>query len=467
MSSLLNNIINYISKSNLSLNPNDINNLKLFIQNNQTPNDYSELETIVYYANEFMKKISITKQNNINEINMKVNNEVNVKDFLTDIINEVDILTEETEQYNISEKKQSKEITTNINNILSLKSPNEIISRFIPKSKYQKVYVSLDSRYGRFSSDMTKITWDLFENLTETPNSVNIKSGVRDIVEMRLYSFMFKQFTSVMQRGAVLIDEFSAQSFISPSGQRWHFLNRFNVLNSTIVDPADVYAQTSITYTSAGASTAAVVVLPDPGYTWYNPGVFSVSLGFPAYTTLVTQYAYPDPVLYQKVELISGYRFDEGKYKFNKPMNLPKTLTLSVYDPLTAVPIQPYEYFKASITINYAGNIVVTLPSNHTFGTGYQIYSIFFSDFTTTNPVADAAIITDINTNEFTSGVTTSPNIITVNPLLIRPPGNYDYLIYRDLAAYGSPVGTPSTVTVRLTGYRIIFNLEFTYIDNS
>jgi len=305
---------------------------------------------------------------------------------------------------------------------------------FTPENNHKKAYLTLDSSVAEFLEGNTKLRWDYISTLTETPTSTNSTSKIRDVVEIRIYSMVVNKFNSPMQRSTILIEEFAAQAFVAPNGRRFHTVGLLNDLDI----PTDIRAR--------AASVAAV--------------------GFA-----------PDVTMHDKYELLSGFRFNEGRFKFAQPITTFDSITISVGDPFEKVPIRKYIINNCTFeSINYRpflfsfGVFVMNCNEDHyipwTIPTPGQVYSLKISGFTTDQPVADARLIEYINTMEFTHGEVTDDQRITIIPQSVRQPG--DGPLTNQFINFDMPntlVGNPSTFTVRFDGYRIITNIEFTYID--
>lgn len=111
---------------------------------------------------------------------------------------------------------------------LGLDTFDKLISNFNPEAKKKKAYMCLDSKYARFNDECTKLTWNFNNTLIDSDNSTNVVGFVRDITSIRMQSIVVRKFPSIPQRATVLIEELSAQSFVMPSGRRFHFLGLLN-----------------------------------------------------------------------------------------------------------------------------------------------------------------------------------------------------------------------------------------------
>ncbi len=301
-----------------------------------------------------------------------------------------------------------------------------------PWATRKHVYLCLDSKYANFTENNTKLTWDFTNSADQYANSANALGKVRDITMMKILSAVITQFpTNVFNRATICVEEWKTQSFKLPNGRCFHFMGLLNNLN----------AQVPLTSRSA-----------------------------------LTFFRIPDPITWNKYELLAGYRFNEGKYYFNNPITTINTLTLTFGDPINLLNIQKYLNLDCKITnlgvgVDYAAltylNIQFTGP--HYFNIEVvdpTIYSIYIQDFTTTDPVADKAVIDDINSTEFTLGYVDSATTMYFDAFLVGLPGQ----VQADWTPRTPPspsvlVGTPSTCTVLLNGYRIIVNIDLEMND--
>lgn len=330
-----------------------------------------------------------------------------------------------------------------INQFLQYTNIDELANAIAPKRKTKTAYMCLDTLYARFLENNTKVQWDFMSTLTEGPNSTNVESKVRDITSVRMLSMVIPQFPSVAHRASIAIDEFKTQAFILPNGRRFHFIELLNNLETGGVPLA----------TRSQKIGGGVVY---------------------------------DFTIMNKYELLAGYKFNEGYYRFNKPIVSIDTVTVSIADPFDAVILPRYQYINIPISFN-SGTLTLTFPEYvllpgaipAELGTPAldpavkYCTSIFISNFTTDQPVADAVWISTINQYEFTN-VT---NIITQNTSnIITLQTNKSYhagvalggtdvsvRVYLPTNGLLPPVGNPSLVTVQFNSNRIIMNFEIEY----
>lgn len=416
------------------------------VHNNPLLLDYSNEQFVLYTAVKFFnlltnkmdgiyrqpKDLNINNSSSLGsitefDIHEMLKSIINFTDDVQELgtINVQDIINLTESQYNPMSQ------LNNVSKFMGQQSLYKFISELSPQARLKKAYICLDSRYAQFSTDFTKLTWSYLENADTQSNSTNVVGVIRNIVSIRMYSIVIGTFASTMQRATILIEELKSQSFISPtSNRRFHFITLINDLTNPIP------------ITERGASRFIATSTPD----------FQTS---------------------GKVELLIGHKFNEGYYHFAQPITTLNTITLSIGDPYNLVPIQKFEYTDCTITtLTYSTTpgvsvINITLSDNHLFLVSLvqrYIYSVFISDFTTSNPASDAFLIGDLNSEEFTAIYTPAQNQIRIYPDQIIQPGAYQFYNTRSLPNL-TPVGVMSKVTVQFTTYRVIANMEVTYQD--
>jgi len=380
--------------------------------------------------------------------------ELSIKEDLTKILMEpYDAFELGTQLHKIKEikKKQKRQITWssgkqfilsskhsstrpyNLTNFVGLTSLLQFARAMNPSSIYKKAYVTLDSKYARFLERNTKLQWDYLDVLTESDTSTNTVSKIRDVVRIQIFSTVITKFSSPLMRGTTLIEEFRSQAFIAPNGRRFHTMGLLNDLENPI--PIEIRS------------------------------TFGADIGFT-----------PDVTTYDKYELLSGFRFNEGMYYFNQPITTFNSLTLSFGNPFDLINIRKHVIQRCkfeSINYNslatwpdddYFGNFDVDLQQEH-FYTG-EIYSIKISGFTTSDPITDALFIEYVNNMEFTYTKVLDSTRMRIYPRRVRPPGTHPVTVeYIGFGLPNAPTGNPSEFTMTFTGFRIITNIEFLYID--
>lgn len=320
----------------------------------------------------------------------------------------------------------------NISKFLGIDNLEELKLAINPKANKKIAHVCLDSRYARFTPDCKHLQWDIYNAISEFGNSTNILHNLRNITRVRCASIVTRKFTSVMGRASVLIEELAAQSFVFPNGKRFHFLALLNDLQ-------------------------APLALPDRNQS-YGP-----------------MYNVADFTIYEKYELLMGYKFNEGIYDFNIPVNNLNTITISIGDPVNLLVIPKYEYFNATLTVpdpNFYEYFLITLTEPHNlnpniatgspFGPNGNPYSIFIDGLTVnTNYWVDPYFVNGVNGKEWASVVVVDAYTLRVNQEEI-PPGTYQGFV--GFTEGFSPQQLVWTnVRVRINSFRVIINLEIEY----
>jgi len=329
--------------------------------------------------------------------------------------------------------------TSSIVNIFNHTTVKDLVGIFNPKLLYKKAYLTLDSKYAQFLDSSTKLRWDYLNTRIESPNSVNSYLEIKNIVSIKIYSIVIPKFVSTMNRASILIDEFSSQSFIAPNGRKFHTIN---ILNDLEFGPSNV---------------PSILGLTSVGIT-------------------------PDVTTHDKYELLADYRFNEGNFHFYKPITYFNSLTLSFGDPFNVIKMRKYQIKHCTFdsikygafgnplgypTYGWSGSFKLNCHEPHFIPLSREIYSLKISNYTTDQPVQDADIIKYINTMEFTSARAISQTTIEIYPQEVRPPGaGPKYVQFIGNGLPNQPLGVSSDFTITFEGYRIIANIEFTYLGS-
>lgn len=324
-----------------------------------------------------------------------------------------------------NEKKYINDKNLNLVSFLGIDNLDRLISEFNPPAKRKRAYMCLDSRYARFNNDCTKLTWAFTNNLNDVNNATNVVGPVRDITWIRMQSIVVRKFSSIPQRATILIEELSAQSFIMPSGRKFHFVGLLNDLQN----PLDIALR----------------------------------------NTIVIETAVPDITIYDKYELLAGYKFNDGYYRFNDPITTLNEITVSIGNPDTLVVIPKYEFTNVSVADvqnNYI-DFEFNEPHNYVnhltdvFLNEYGVYSVFIDGFSS----SDANFNDYLNNKEHTYMTITSPTQLRIF-YADMPAGSYN--------PFPPPLGllvappAPWTVQrIRFNSHRIIMNFELEYISQS
>ena len=287
-----------------------------------------------------------------------------------------------------------------------------------------RAYLCLDSRYATFNNERTKLSWCISETMNNTDNISSLIGGVRNINWIRMQSVVVHKFSSTPQRATILIEELASQSFLMPSGRKFHFVGLLNDIQNPI---------------SVGDRNASVEA-----------------------TT-------PDITMFDTYELLSGYKFNEGFYRFNQPISMLNNITVSVGNPDSLVVIPKYEYVNGTVVSMYSDSITIELGEAHNLitqnGTGYVLgtwYSVFV-DGLNTNEATNRIYENYVNRREHTCITLPTATRITIT-FRDYPAGYYGVLPsihYQPLNDV--PLSQVSTVRVRINCYRVIINLEMEY----
>jgi len=305
---------------------------------------------------------------------------------------------------------------------LQIPTFEKFVAEMNPTTRKKKAYLCLDSRYGRFNQERTKISWDIAGNLQVSENSTNLVGGVRDITSIRMHSIVVRKFPSVQQRASIFIEELAAQSFILPGGRRFHFMALLNDL------------QNPISIINRNANTVGEAIA--------------------------------DFTVFDKYELLAGYRFNEGYYRFNKPVTLLDTVTVSIGNPDQLVVLPKYEFLDVPV-INLTNNsLTLEFPEPHGYITNinnlaynnYNAYSIFIDGFVSN----EVNYNNFVNSYEFTGVTIVSPTVITLS-FNDYPAGRHNlYPTANNI--FPIVPALPISVRVRFNSYRILMNFELEYL---
>lgn len=354
-----------------------------------------------------------------------------------DVIQVAELATEFIE----AKKSEEKEYLTDINpdsekkeylmredldlvSFLGLDTFDRFISEVNPQAKRKRAYMCLDSRYARFNQACTKLTWDFTNNLNVINNSTNVVGPVRDITWIRMHSIVVRKFASIPQRATILIEELAAQAFVMPSGRRFHFVGLLNDLQNPI--------------------------------NFGNRNAFVMGQGVPDFT------------IFDKYELIAGYKFNEGYYRFNKPITTLNEITVSIGNPDTLVVLPKYEFTNVTVIDVQPGFIDIELNEPHYYispNSNYQFaigtwYSVFVDGFDSVDPNINDLI----NSREFTLITILTPTRIRLS-FNDAPAGWHNP--FPPVVSFIFPPAAPWTArAVRFNSYRVIMNFELEYISD-
>ena len=118
--------------------------------------------------------------------------------------------------------------SVNISSIIGATSAHGVQQLLNPIALHKNNYFILDSRYRILDNDGTKyLAWNHVNNVTRAQGTVNTVGVLRDIIEMKVYPIRLPYTGSAendFKRVTMLVEEFSAQSFIGQENRRFHFV---------------------------------------------------------------------------------------------------------------------------------------------------------------------------------------------------------------------------------------------------
>ena len=325
---------------------------------------------------------------------------------------------------NPEEKEYLSRSNLDLVSFLGLDTFDRFISEVNPQAKRKRAYMCLDSRYARFNQACTRLTWDFTNNLNVINNSTNVVGPVRDITWIRMHSIVVRKFDSIPKRATILIEELSAQAFILPSGRRFHFVGLLNDLQNPI--------------------------------NFGNRNAFIVGQGVPDFT------------IFDKYELLAGYKFNDGYYRFNKPITTLNEITVSIGNPDTLVVLPKYEFTNVTVIDVQPGFLDLELNEPHyyispnsayTFAIGTW-YSVFVDGFNS----SDSSVNDLINSREFTIVDILSPTSIRLS--FDDAPAGFHNPFPPVVNAIAPPIAPWTAKAVRFNSYRVIMNFELEYISH-
>lgn len=298
-----------------------------------------------------------------------------------------------------------------------------------PDVKRKKAYMCLDSRYATFNSACTRLTWSFVNNVNTVNNSTNVVGPVKNITWIRMHSMVVRKFDSIPRRATILVEELSAQAFIMPSGRRFHFVGLLN----------DMQYPVPLPQRNTSAIPSAV-----------------------------------DFQIVDKYELLAGYKFNDGFYRFNKPITELDNVTISIGNPDTLVVIPKYEFLGVTVTSITATELTLEFPEPHNYTwnvpdtesvyTSKSAFSIFIDDLVIDDPAWND-VQTFINSLEFTRITVFTDTTITLTYEDYSAGTNFLAIVPVTLTIPGGPTPAWSKVRVRMNSYRVIMNFEMEYIE--
>jgi hypothetical protein len=149
--------------------------------------------------------------------------------------------------------------------------------------KYEFILLDTDNADADLTTD-TKYGWKLVNYPVRTTGTISVSSMLRDIVGMRVYPITtnlltpvgepdkvyFNNVVNINNSFNILIEEFSAQSYIAKNGRRFHFDLFPSVLNlaTQTYGPSIVPANPYVEYVTSGKGN---------GWFWFRTPIVSCS----------------------------------------------------------------------------------------------------------------------------------------------------------------------------------------------
>lgn len=330
-------------------------------------------------------------------------------------IKEKNITLDNVLQNQTTPSKKKKRLALKIINLLGINTIEKLRFELNPQAAYKKTYIVLDTRNAKFLDNNTKMQWALSNSIVEFDNSTNIKNEILNIKEIRIRSFYVpKIYFSNALRASLYIEEFGNEAIIGQDGNKFHFF--FLTNDPTAPDALD-----------------------------------------PSYFLPATQVGPPEifDVKYLQYEMLAGYRFNEGRYKFDKPTNLTSTITISMRGPFNKI---TWPVYTSTVNIQILGAVEFNLifPHIHGYPIGFRLISLFLPYFNTTEPVIDADKINYIRNIEIGRISVDSATVIRV----IINSNNVGTGIHVAPPAMNPIIGTPLPTQVFITGYRHYIEME-------
>jgi len=361
--------------------------------------------------------------------------------------------------------------TTNINSVLKITNIKDLIRELRLPHSYKKSYITLDNKYAEYiKADFgTKLQWNLADVISNTPNSVITKERIKDIKQIKIYSSLVRlKRSTYVPYYFIGIDEFP-EAFISGDGYKFHFAGIPQVEGFASEMASPFYNNLFFEFPRG-----------------YSP--FNSSSHVPSYYTN------------DKYRVLFDYKSNYGKFEFKNPVQLPKTITMHIFnsDFTNAIEDTIPEYIiknwtvdifsiqgiveDPSETLQSYGNITITCATPHNlmylpFNNSDPVsgdpddrfmYSLKIKNFTTSQPIADSYIIDFIANNEFTAYIIKSDTQLLIRPRLLKPIAFMHSRTFNQQADFTPPTtyipaGVISNVDVEIMPNRYIYNMEITH----
>jgi hypothetical protein len=114
-----------------------------------------------------------------------------------------------------------------VNSVLGVKNFSDLKDVMSTGTIKKNCYIFLDTRYRLLTGDNTVITWNFVNNANATMGTINAIGDIQNITSMRIRPFKIPYVKSADNgygRISMLVNEFSAQSFIAHENTNFHAL---------------------------------------------------------------------------------------------------------------------------------------------------------------------------------------------------------------------------------------------------
>lgn len=215
--------------------------------------------------------------------------------------------------------------------LFGISNPYHAVSIFNPNNLKRKEYLLLDSRYAAEEGiNLTSFTWYYQSTALVETGSTNSTDKIKNITAVKILGFSLnRRYETALNRYTILIQEFSAQSFIAPTGRRFHF-----------------WGQSRRDPTITSADTFVFLDFNEPE----NMGVF----------------------------------------QFRQPIVSLDKLTISVGSPYDLISFLPARIRGCTLDLTgYPNTWIIITPEDHPWLIFGTIDVLYVEYFTTTNPAAD------------------------------------------------------------------------------
>lgn len=303
--------------------------------------------------------------------NTLIDAEFDIKELLKEEQKKIDA----DEKYNPDNKstKASAQLlianSINIESLFGISTKYQLQRSLHPQIQYTKNYIVLDSKNRVPSNDLRQITWNYIADAIYQQGTVNTKGIVRDLIGLRFYPIRIAQ-------------NFGLSGVYNPN---------FTLLIEEFKSQSFI-----------GARNYHVALRQTP-----NPTVP------PAPSTIAQQELTP---------------LNDGYYWFYKPFVTINTISISLANPVVPINVPIAQQILYTQYFTYGLITTITAP----FALGYTNGDlVIISNFTTADPITDAAVIADMNDvnghvitviNAYTFTITVDTSTITPLPDSSRRP---------------------------------------------